>query len=81
MVLVLDKRALWYRRKVQEVVDKDEALFNEASGETGTVLTEGLTDLDDRLQGTQVTIAQAKPLEHETFGGVSSGMSTNKAYI
>ena len=55
----LEKRALWYRRKGQEVVDKDEALSKEDIGVAGTVLTEGLTESDDSLQGTYITKAQA----------------------
>ena len=46
----LEKRALWYHRKGQEVVDNDKALFNEVIGETGAVLTEGLTELENSLQ-------------------------------
>ena len=53
----LEKRALWYCRKGQEIVDKGEVLFNEAIGKTGTVSTEGLTESDDSPKGTQITIA------------------------
>ena len=41
---VLEKRALRYRRKGHEEIDKDDALFNEALDETQTVSTASFTD-------------------------------------
>ena len=72
----MEKRALRYHKKIQEVVDKDGALFNGAIGKTSTVSTEGLTDLDDSLQGTHCTIAQATCLENEEISGVSDDLLT-----
>jgi len=72
----LEKRALWYRRKGQEVVDKNKVLFNKAINKTGTVLTEGLPESDNSLQGTHITIAQATYLENEEINGVSDDLLT-----
>ena len=72
VILVLEKRALWYHRKGQEVVEKDKALFNKVIDETVTVSTEGLTKSDNSSQGTQITIAQATHLENEKISGVSN---------
>jgi len=41
---LLEKRALRFRRKGHDLVDLDEALYEEAIDETGTVSTVGLTD-------------------------------------
>ena len=43
---VLEKRALRYRRRGHNKVDKDEALISQAIDETGTVDTSPLTDSD-----------------------------------
>ena len=75
-VSALEKRALRYHGKGQEVVDKDKALFNEAIAETSTVLTEGLTESDDISQGTKIAIAQATHLENEEINGVSDDLLT-----
>ena len=75
-MFALEKRALWYNRKGQEVADKDEVLFNETIGETGTVPIEGLTELDEDSQGTIFTIVHATHLENEEICGVSDDLLT-----
>ena len=73
---VLEKRALRYRRKGHEEIDKDEALFNEALDETQTVLTASLTDSDDESLGTNYTIAEATYMENVEALGVSDELLT-----
>ena len=73
---VLEKRALQYRRKGQDEVDKDEALFNKALDETQTVSTASLTDSDNELLGTTLTTAEATFLENEEIQGVSDDLLT-----
>ena len=69
----LERRALRYRRKGQ--LDADEALYNEAIDETGTVATASFTDSDEELEGessgaTFIT-ATATALEEEGIRGIS----------
>ena len=64
------------QKKGQELVEKEEALFNEAIDKTGTLLREGLTDSNGSLQGTTLTIAQAPYLENEESSGVSDDLLT-----
>ena len=46
---VLEQRALRYRRKGHNKIEADEALYNEALDETGTVDTAPLSDSDDDI--------------------------------
>ena len=73
---VLEKKALRYHRKGQGMVDIDEILFNEAINETGTVLTEGLTDTEDSTQGAITTQAMATYLGNEKVTGVKDNLLT-----
>ena len=74
----LEKRALRFRNKGQRQVDQDEALFNEAIDETGTVTTAGLTDSDDSddesATGITITAAIATALENEEIQGISNDL-------
>ena len=70
----LEKRALRYRSKGQKQVDPDEALYNEAIDETGTVSTAGLTDSDDDTIATGITSAEATYLENEEIQGISDDL-------
>ena len=74
---VLEKRALRYRRTDQGQVDTDEALFNEALDETGTVTTASLTDSDSKSERNRI-IAEAKAtsLELEEIADVNNDLFT-----
>ena len=73
---VLEKRALRYRRKGHDDIDKDKALFNEALDETQTVSTASLTDSDDESLGINYTIAEATYMENVEALGVSDELLT-----
>ena len=76
VMTALEKRALRYRRKGQVVSDPDEALYNEAIDETGTVSTVGL-DADSEGDIVQnFTTAEATLLEEEEIRGVSDDLLT-----
>ena len=62
----LEKRALRYRRKGHDNQDQDEALYNAAVDETGTVSTQGLTDSDDDSVSTKGESAAG---EYTNVGG------------
>ena len=72
----METRALHYCRKDQAQVDMDEASYNEAIDETGTILLEGLLDLteDTTREKPIVTQAIAAALEHEEIKGVSNDL-------
>ena len=76
---VLEKRALQYRSRGQDKLDKDKVLFNEALDETQTVSTASLTDSDDESVGTiatNVTTAEAIFWETEAVQKLSSDLLT-----
>ncbi|MEJ2137350.1 MAG: hypothetical protein P8X86_19155, partial [Desulfofustis sp.] len=54
----------------------DEALYNEAIDETGTVSTVGLTDSDSEGEGEHITAATATYLEREEIEGVCDDLLT-----
>ena len=62
----LEKRALRYRRKGHDKQDQDEALYNAAVDETGTVSTQGLTDSDEDSVSTKGESAAG---EYTNVGG------------
>ena len=66
---LLEKRALRFRRKGHDLVDLDEALYEEAIDETGTVSTVGLTDSDSD-NGDHINESIATSLELEEIQGV-----------
>ena len=70
----LEKRALRYRRQGQIAEDSDEALYNEAIDEMGTISTAGLSDSDDDISVQNTSTAEATYLEEEEIRGVSDDL-------
>ena len=71
IMAALERRALRYRKGGKIKIDHDEALYNEALDETGTVSTEGLTDSDTESWNDRVSAGMVEVLETQELTGVA----------